>query len=303
MHKLACLLLLGTLTVHAQDPIESLMKEHGVPAAGIGIIRDGQLRQIKVYGGSYDTVFNVASLTKPVVAMLTLKLVSEGKWDLDEPLAKYWIDPDVADDPRAKQLTTRHVLAHQTGFSNWRWMEESKKLTFHFEPGTKHQYSGEGFEYLRHAIEKKLGKPLEELTKSMLFEPLGMRDTTHESKPANAADDLLTTVEDYGRFGAWVINGGGLPDALFREMVKPQATFKPNAAMGLGWEVHTKFPNDEYALIHSGADKDVHTLIILLPKSKQGLIVMTNSDNGFRLYEKLVVDSLDLGREIMGRAK
>lgn len=48
--------------------------------------------------------------------MLTLRLVSSGEWNLDEPLANYWVDPDVASDPRHKLLTTRHVLSHRTGF-------------------------------------------------------------------------------------------------------------------------------------------------------------------------------------------
>ncbi|MEA2465793.1 MAG: hypothetical protein QOJ98_3540, partial [Acidobacteriota bacterium] len=107
--------------------IEAALKENKVPALGVAVIRDGRLREVKVYGelaagvpAPYDTIFNVASLTKPVVTMLTLRLVSVGKWDLDEPLANYWTDPDVASDPRAKQLTTRHVLTHRTGFKNWR---------------------------------------------------------------------------------------------------------------------------------------------------------------------------------------
>jgi CubicO group peptidase (beta-lactamase class C family) len=302
MRKAALALLLVCLRVYAEDPIDTLRRQHGIPAAGVGIIREGELREIRVHGAPYDTVFNVASLTKPVVALLALKLVSEGKWDLDEPLAKHWTDPDVAGDPRAAKLTTRHVLAHQTGFKNWRWMEESKKLTFHFEPGTKHQYSGEGFEYLRRALEKKLGKPLDQLTKSLVFEPLGMRGTKQEDGEPNAADDLLTTVEDYGRFAAWVIRGADLPQKLFDDMVKPHAPFRTDAAMGLGWEVHSNLPNGEYALIHSGADKGVHALVMLFPKSKEGLVVLTNGDNGYQLYGKLVTESLTLGSEIMKRA-
>lgn len=302
MHKPAILIFVFlAATVHAQESIESLMKTHGISAAGVGIIRNGELREVKVYGAPYDTVFNVASLTKPVVAMLTLELVHEGKWSLDEPLAKYWTDPDVASDPRAKQLTTRHVLAHQTGFPNWRWMDESKKLAFHFEPGTKHQYSGEGFEYLRRALERKFGKPLDALTKSILFDPLGMTSTKHEGPEPNAADDLLTTVEDYGRFAAWVLGGAGLPEALFADMVEPHASMKPNAAMGLGWEVQSNL-GGEFALLHTGADKGVAALVVLFPKSKEGLVVLTSGDHGYQLYGKLVTESLTLGAELMKRA-
>src|SRR5687768_409468 len=75
----------------------------------------------------FNTIFNVASLTKPVTAMLTLKLVSMGNWHLDEPLAKYWTDPDVVNDAWSKKLTTRHILSHQTGFVNWRWLHNTRK--------------------------------------------------------------------------------------------------------------------------------------------------------------------------------
>jgi CubicO group peptidase (beta-lactamase class C family) len=143
------------------DEIQKLLNENKIPALGIGIIQDANLTQVKVFGelqkgriAPLDTIFNVASLTKPVVALLTLKLVSLGKWNLDEPLDKYWIDPDIKNDPRHKKLTTRLVLSHQTGFPNWRWLNKSKKLEFAYEPGTRYQYSGEGFEYLRKALEK-----------------------------------------------------------------------------------------------------------------------------------------------------
>src|SRR6056297_3410040 len=155
--------------------LEKLMLEKNVPALGVGIIEDGVLHQIKVYGelkkntpAPYNAVFNVASLSKPISTLLTLRLVSNGDWDLDEPLYHYWIDPDVKDDPLHKKLTTRHVLTHQTGFDNWRWNNKSKKLTFNCEPGTKCKYSGEGFKYLMNALEHKFDKPFEALVDSLV---------------------------------------------------------------------------------------------------------------------------------------
>jgi CubicO group peptidase (beta-lactamase class C family) len=88
-------------------------------------------------------------MTKPITTLVTLKLIEQGKWSLDEPISNYYTDPDVADDPRSKRLTTRHILSHQTGFPNWRGKNPGGKLVFEFSPGTKYQYSGEGFEYLR----------------------------------------------------------------------------------------------------------------------------------------------------------
>jgi len=99
------------------------MKAENIPALGVAYIEDGQVKEIKVYGelkqgvpAPFNTVFNVASITKTITALVTLRLVNAGKWSLDEPVCHYWTDPDVRDDPRSKKLTTRHILTHQTGF-------------------------------------------------------------------------------------------------------------------------------------------------------------------------------------------
>jgi CubicO group peptidase (beta-lactamase class C family) len=313
------------------DQIEQLLKENKIPALGIGIIRDGKLKHIKVFGelkrgepAPFNTIFNVASLTKPIVAILTLRLVSSGKWNLDEPLDKYWVDPDIKNDPRHKKLTTRLVLSHRTGFPNWRRLTKSKKLEFAFEPGTKYQYSGEGFEYLREALEKKFKRSLEELANDFVFKPLQMRDTRfvwdaegiesrfaighdakgdayeiHKTTKANAADDLLTTVEDYGIFLVSVMKGDGLSKSIFDEMVSHQVATKDHKYFGLGWEIYD-LGNGNYALSHGGSDVGAKTLVFLLPKSGQGLIIFTNSDNGTNIYLKLIADYLkDSGKQII----
>jgi CubicO group peptidase (beta-lactamase class C family) len=313
------------------DQIQKLLNENKIPALGLGVIRDGKLKRVKVFGelkhgepAPNNTIFNVASLTKPVVALLTLRLVSAGKWNLDEPLDRYWVDPDIKNDPRHKKLTTRLILSHRTGFANWRWLNKSKKLEFDFEPGTKYQYSGEGLEYLRKALEKKFNKPIEKLADKLIFKPLEMRDTRfvwdskmnesrfavgHDAKgeaykiykntKANAADDLLTTVEDYGKFLVSVINGNGLSRNVFNEMISHQIETKENKYFGLGWEIYD-LGSGEYALSHGGSDEGVQTLVFLLPKSKQGLIIFTNSDNGTNIYLDLITKYLkDFGRRII----
>jgi CubicO group peptidase (beta-lactamase class C family) len=59
----------------------------------------------------YNTIFNVASLAKTITNLMTLKLVSNGQWKLDEPLDKYWVDPDLKSDPSViTSLTTRSIL-------------------------------------------------------------------------------------------------------------------------------------------------------------------------------------------------
>lgn len=311
--------------------IENWLKESKIPTLGLGIIEDGALKQIKVFGdikkGSpapYNTYFNVASLTKPITAMVVLRLISLGKWKLDEPLDAYWTDPDIANDSRHKKLTTRLILSHQTGFPNWRWMNADKKLNFQFEPGTQYQYSGEGFEYLRKALEKKFKKTLDQLAQELIFQPLQMNDTnyiwdkntdesrfaigynekgnpypTEKNTTANAADDLHTTIGDYGKFMVSLMKGKNLKPEVFQEMIKKQVKTKENKYFGLGLEIYD-LGEGEYALSHGGADQGTRCIAFMLPKSGKGLLIFTNADNGYKVYEKLVLQYLgEEGRRIV----
>ena len=295
------------------------LKTKHIPALALGYIHNGQAPAIKVFGelrpgvpARADAVFNVASITKTITIMVTLNLVGSGKWQLDGPLAKYWTDPDVRDDPRSQKLTTRDILTHRSGFPNWRSELPGGKLAFQSDPGTKYQYSGEGFEYLRHALEKKFHRGLDQLADSIIFRPLGMNDTHFTWRPAdeprfaypfdatgkqldpakntipNAADLLKTTVPDYTKFIQWMLQGGGISKKLFAQMAGHQVQTKAGAYMGLGWAVYDPVGAGEFALSHGGHDAGVHTMVILLPKTQSALLIFTNSDNGIQLYPGLV---------------
>ncbi len=324
-----------TIRLPSEETLKSWMAEHKVPVVGIGIIEGGKITEVKLLGtldngtpAPANTFFNVASITKPVVAVLTLTLVSRGQWGLDEPLVAWWVDPDVAADPRHKKLTTRHVLSHQTGLPNWRWQQPSKKLSFAFEPGTQVQYSGEGMEYLRRALEHKFGKSLDQLSDSLLFKPLGMQNTryywnktTNEALYAgkhdeegkayemdkwsepNAANLLLTTVADYCKFGVAVLKGAGLSKPVFAQMVTPQSKLPAgkNLSFGLGWLLVKDLSNGEYILAHGGHNPGLHTIVMLLPESGRGIVVLTNGHNGDKVYKKIFAESLDVGKEFLER--
>lgn len=299
------------------------LKQYKVPAVGVAVIKDGKVEWAEVFGerapgnkATRDTVFNVASLTKPVFAVMALHLVARGELDLDANLAEYWVDPDIADDARHRKLTPRIILSHQTGFPNWR---RNQKLSFAFDPGTKYQYSGEGVEYLKRAIERKMRKPMPELAKSLIFEPAKMTSTSftwnekaegrfaigydRSAKPypipkrqdPSAADDLLTTIDDYARFAAWVINGAGLPTSLFKQMQSPQVRVEGNFSFGLGWQL---LAAGETFLSHGGSDEGVKTEVVLAPASREGVVILTNSDNGDLLTRLIIEEAIEKGRAI-----
>src|SRR5262245_8434850 len=135
--------------------LPKLLPKYHVAGLGAAIIRDGRVAWTGGYGlqgpgipVTDSTLFNVASMTKPVSAEIIQRLAAAGRLSLDEPMAPTYVDPDIASDPRTAKLTPRILLSHQGGFANWRRMSPGGKLTFEFEPGTRFGYSGEGFNYL-----------------------------------------------------------------------------------------------------------------------------------------------------------
>ncbi|MHC9088169.1 serine hydrolase [Tenacibaculum sp. IMCC1] len=314
--------------------IEKLLERHKIPSIAIGLIKNGKIQQIRTFGNktakqpiSNNSIYKVASLTKPITAFVVLKLIDEGKWNLDEPVSKYFIDKDIKNSKYLDKLTTRHILSHQSGFPNWRYLTDSKKLHFQFEPGTKWQYSGEGLEYLRKAIEKKFKRPFEDIAKEKLFNPLGMNNThfywTNEidenqyavehnenGKPihyekysvANASANLLTTVEDYSKFLEYILNGADLSKKTYNEFLKVQANEKDGIDWSLGMQMLSDLPNNETAFMHTGGDYGTKTIALLLNNSKQGLVLFSNSENGMVLWQKIISEYFGaVGEEIVRR--
>ena len=315
-----------------QRETEKWLEQKSIPALGIGYIENGKIEQISVFGelekgikAPKSTIWNVASLTKPITALVVLKLIDSGKLGLDEPVYKYYIDPDIKNDQRAKLLTPRIILSHQTGFTNNRENYKDGKLKFEFEPGTKYQYSGEGYDYLRKVIEQKFNKTIEQLASEFIFKPLKMNNTSfvwkekYESKivkwhtkkgetyklikqtKANGADDLLTSIEDYSKFITYIINGADLSKKLQQEMVKNQVTINDCKYFGLGWWIDENINTDnDFAMVHGGDDVGVHTIAFIIPKTKQGLVIFTNSDNGTDVYQEIILKYLgENGKGIM----
>ncbi|MDN3547456.1 serine hydrolase domain-containing protein [Mucilaginibacter aquaedulcis] len=331
MYLVFSILFVCSFGANAQDTVKTMedmndsvkvaawIKQKHIPALGLAYADNGKLQTLKVYGelkpgisADNNAIFNVASLTKPITTMVTLNLINAGLWQLDEPLFKYWTDPDIAADPRSHKLTTRDILTHRSGFPNWRSQLKDGKLAFQADPGTKYGYSGEGFEYLRHALEHKFHRSLAQLADSIIFKPLRMNDThftwdnsmeTRFAYPtdgtgklleitknteANAADLLKTTIGDYSKFLMWLMKGGGVSKQLYSTMISHQVETKENVYMGLGWSVYEPVGEGEYALSHGGRDPGVNTMAFVLPRSGRMLLIFTNSDNGSQLYIDLV---------------
>lgn len=175
------------------DELDQLIGQHianaGIAGISVAVINRGQM----VYShaaGSSDletgkpvtdcTIFEGASITKPLFGHLVMTFVADGRLDLDRPLADYLPHPDLGDDPRSRLLTARMVLSHQTGLPNWRDDEPEGRLNFRFTPGESFSYSGEAYQYLALVLQKIAGVDgpgLEALFQERIARPSGMRRT------------------------------------------------------------------------------------------------------------------------------
>ena len=169
-----------------QSRLNALLDVTSVPGFAVGVLRDGRLAWERYQGVteagtrhhvSADTLFPAASLGKPVFAYAALRLAEQGRLDLDRPLKSYVADHAPAD-PRGEKITARHVLTHSSGLRNWRTALD-QPLVPEFDPGSRFQYSGEGFYYLQRAIEKIAGCAIQPFMEDALFQRFGMASSTY----------------------------------------------------------------------------------------------------------------------------
>jgi len=316
--------------------VPRLLAEYEIASVGVALIGDGRVTLTKVYGeqapgvaASNATLFNLASLTKPVTAEVILRLASLGVLSLDEPMTRYWTDPDIASDPRRERLTARIALAHQTGFPNWRG--EGGRLAFRSDPGTAFGYSGEGYDYLGRYAEKRVGRNFEALAQEYVFGPIGMKNTSYsargwmrgrlaipldsagrwgqpqvrDSADWSGANNLITTVGDYAAFVVSVMNGDGLSKAMAVEHLRtasgPQPPFgckmQPAALcpramnFALGW-IRLDYESGPIMLFLGMNERPggEWTLVYFEPRTRRGVIVLTSGRNG----QRLLLDVLDV---------
>lgn len=308
-------------SLEAQAP--GLLTRLNMASLSVAVLEEGRVAYTQAWGqaspgqiATSNTLYNVASLAKPVSAEVAMRLIATGRIGLDEAMSAYWVDPDLAEDPRASRLTPRLVMSHRTGLPNWR-ADDGGVLKFDREPGESFGYSGEGFEWLARFIESKTGTPFEELAQTLVFAPSGMNDTAYTRRPwfsgrlaapydadmaaltpqiaekYVASDDLITTPTDYAQFMIGILNQQGLTPALYRERQKIQ-TARPKAAcatdaatvcasedgFGLGWE--SLLIDGRRFLMHTGMDEGTFTFAYFELETGKGLVLFTNSSNGWK---------------------
>ena len=317
--------------------IPAVMKKGNVPGMSIALIRGGTTTWLHGFGVknaktggpvTMDTVFEAASLSKPVFAYGVLKLVDQGKLGLDVPLTTYLPKPYIDGDGRLNKITARIVLSHRTGFPNWRGSDGL--LPINFNPGERFSYSGEGYIYLQHVVEQVTGKPLDEYMTEAVFKPLGMTNSSYvwqphfddltatghdaQGNPVNlwkpkeggAASSLNTTARDYALFVDAILNGKGLSPSVLHQMETPQIAVDPacriclkqapkelskNLFWGLGWGIQRK--DGHTTLWHWGDNGEFKAFVMADPKAKSGVVMFANGINALDVAKPIIDEAMD----------
>lgn len=316
--------------------LEALMREKKVPGLSFVIIENAEITVHMELGLKNtqekdlidkNTIFEAASLSKPVFTYGILKLVENGKLDLDKPLAEYLCYPDITNDQRKNSITTRMVLIHSSGFPNWRPKNEFLKI--HFQPGERFSYSGEGFLYLQKVVENISGLFLEEYMQKNVFIPLGMTQSsfiwsndnkkatghnadgnpneTRTEIPQNAAFTMHTTPLDYAKFVIAILKEVGLNSKTIHEMLRPQIKVQEGStssienytgqlsnsvSWSLGWGIQcTKMGNSFW---HWGDNGGFKSFILGSKNSNNAIIIFTNGSNGLILISEIINKYMEL---------
>lgn len=195
--------------------LPGLMRLASVPGVSIAVVERGTVAWARSFGVlststqqpvGDDTLFEAASMSKPVFAYGALRLADAQRLDLDRPLVTYHRPSYLPSDPRIDRITARHVLAHTSGLPNWGDDANPETLRPAFDPGTRFLYSGEGYFWLQLAVERITGLGLDAFMRQTLFEPAGMRHS------AFAWDESLVSAVSFGhRDGAPVAGHGTRP--------------------------------------------------------------------------------------------
>jgi CubicO group peptidase (beta-lactamase class C family) len=319
-----------------------------VTGAQIAVLNNGRLVWSFAYGNRQlnpdlpmtpDTNIWAASITKGTFGVYVQKLVEKENFPLDTPIYKLLPNSletypnyketatDIVKDPRWPRVTPRMLLNHTSSLINFAFLEPTKKMQLHSEPGTVYRYSGEGFNLLQFVIEQQKGRPLDQLMEDALFKPLGMTQTgmiyrkdfdpnvadrfneqgEFISKtrrfPARAGGNMSTSVNDLAKLATALLSGKlvktkellkptiRIVSAKQFDPVQPTTPAFPNIAYSMGWGLLTKTTFGP-AFFKEGHGDGAQNFMICFTKSKSCMILLSNSDNGERAFRPLLENIL-----------
>jgi CubicO group peptidase (beta-lactamase class C family) len=219
-----------------EQSVRNMMKSYGIPGGAVALVRDGKLFYARGFGYADlenktpvqpDALFRIASVSKPLTSAAIMKLVEEGKLNLDDhvaPLIAYLTPaPGATVDPRWEQITIRHLLDHTGGWDRNKpnggfdpmdrpaiaaaavnapapasaetIIRYMKGMPLDFNPGEKFAYSNFGYAILGRVIEHLSGMKYDEYVRARVLQPVGANRTRQGR--SRMADALPEEVKYY----------------------------------------------------------------------------------------------------------
>jgi CubicO group peptidase (beta-lactamase class C family) len=263
----AALLLSATPAADLDAAITASMKRHHVPAVSVAVIEGGRIAWARAYGQistadprpvTPGTLFQAASISKPIAALAALRLVQEGKLRLDEDVQRRlrsWKIP-YTDLTTTEKVTLPRLLSHSAGLTvhgfrgyaagepvptllqvlNGEPPANSEPVRIDLVPGSKWRYSGGGYCVLQMLVTEVAGKPFPQAAEELVLQPLGMtRSTYRQPLPHELARDAAWGHDRAGRPipGRWHVHpeiaAAGLwttPSDLARAVLEVQRAYR-----------------------------------------------------------------------------
>lgn len=319
-----------------------------VPGLSVGFIK-GDFSWARGFGwadvensvaAKAESAYRLASVSKTFTAVAVLKLVEEGKIDLDAPIQDY-----VPYFPRKKwPLTVRQLLGHIGGISHYKNDDEESHIKepkdtraalaifqdfdLVAEPGTRYHYSTYGYNLLGAAIEGASGRPYGEVIRSRILNSLGMSDTRlddpreiipnrvrgyeivkGELKNSEYVDissrfaggGLRSTVIDLLKYARAIIDKKLLREESWRRMFRSMVLRKGLlTGYGMGWRVEPW--NGHFTVHHTGSQPETRTCFLVFPEDDFALAIACNlEDTDLQPYVRGLIGAV-LGEDVDGRA-
>lgn len=322
------------------DYLRRQMERQQIPGLSLAVVKDGKVIKAAGYGlanietktsATPETVYQLASVTKPFTATAIMLLVQDGKLALDDPIGKY-----IEGAPESWDgITVRHLLLHTGGIKDYlNELHEGtredtnpekivglvKGLPLNFSPGERHSYSNTGYVLLAMIVHKASGKPYDLFLRERVFGPLGM-NATRRDDPAdiipnraaryvrdgkgwkNAPDlnptlwnngdgGLLSTALDLAKWDE-ALRGDGLLRAETKRQMWAAGTANDGKSFdyGFGWGLDR--PRGHRLIWHSGGRPGTSAIVARFADDGIAVILLANGSG----------PGMNMGRIALGTAR
>jgi CubicO group peptidase (beta-lactamase class C family)/D-alanyl-D-alanine dipeptidase len=321
--------------VQALTPfIEREVHEKKLPALSIALVDDQEIVWAKGFGfanpqakvpATANTVYRVGSVSKLFTDIAVMQLVERGQLDLDAPVTRYLPNFQPTTNPFHKPITLRQLMTHRSGLvreppvghyfddrnSSLEDMVRSlNRTTLIYEPESRIKYSNAAIGVVGYVLQQTQKEPFAKYLQERLLDPMGMKRSSFEPKPALTRDlahalmwtyhgrefeaptfelgiapagCMYSTVTDLSRFMSILFAGGRGPNGQILkpetlvQMLTPQFD-KPDAKEGFGIGFHIMELEGRRKIGHNGAIYGFATELSALPADKLGVVVVASRD-------------------------